>query len=85
MDDLIEIVLEIVLEGAMEATGSKKVPLPLRVALGAAVMLFFYGIAALVIFAGVHGGSFWLTLLGAAMAAGFTGLAASKIRAFHKR
>ena len=85
MNGLFEIVLEILVEGAAEAAGSKKVPLPARIALGAALVLFFYGIAALVLWCGVDTGNTALALLGAALFAGFTLLAAVKVRGFRRR
>ena len=33
LDDIIEVVLELILDGMVEAAGSKKVPMPVRIAL----------------------------------------------------
>lgn len=85
MDDLMEIVLEILVEGALEASGSKRVPLPARIALGAALVLFFYGTAGAVLWCGLDTGNIPLALLGALLFAGFTAIAAVKIRAFRRR
>ena len=80
MDALVEIVLEILAEGAFEATSSKKVPLPVRIALGAALVLVFYGLATLALWCGADSGSLPLMLLGAALFAGFTLIAVLKFR-----
>ena len=57
LDDLIELVLEILLDGAMEAAESKRVPMPARIALGAGVALFFLAVVGLVFWAGVGTGN----------------------------
>ena len=43
MEALLELVLEIILEGAVEATASQKVPLPVRIGLGFLLGAFFIG------------------------------------------
>ena len=40
MDDLLEVIPEIVPDGTIEAASSRKVPLPLRILLGAFVWIF---------------------------------------------
>lgn len=41
MDFFLELILEIILEGTIELSGSKRVPLLIRIALGTAIVLFF--------------------------------------------
>ena len=71
MDDLLDLVLGILFEGALEAAGSRRVPLPVRVALWGVVLAFMAGIVGLVAGVGVETGRPGLLVLSAAMAAGF--------------
>ena len=71
MDDLLDLVLGILFEGALEAAGSRRVPLPVRVALWGVVLAFMAGIVGLVAWVGVETGRPGLLVLSAAMAAGF--------------
>ena len=71
MDDLLDLVLGILLEGALEAAGSRRVPLPVRVALWIVVLAFMAGTVGLVAWVGVETGRPGLLVLSAAMAAGF--------------
>lgn len=71
MDDLLDLVLGILFEGALEAAGSRRVPLPVRVALWVVVLAFMAGIVGLVAWVGVETGRPGLLALSAAMAAGF--------------
>ena len=71
MDDLLDLVLGILFEGALEAAGSRRVPLPVRVALWVVVLAFMAGIVGLVAWVGVETWRPGLLVLSAAMAAGF--------------
>ena len=71
MDDLLDLVLGILFEGALEAVGSRRVPLPVRVALWVVVLAFMAGIVGLVAWVGAETGRPGLLVLSAAMAAGF--------------
>lgn len=71
MDDLLDLVLGILFEGALEAAGSRRVPLPVRVALWIVVLAFMAGTVGLVAWVGVETGRPGLLVLSAAMAAGF--------------
>ncbi len=71
MDDLLDLVLGILFEGALEAAGSRRVPLPVRVALWVVVLAFMAGIVGLVAWVGAEKGRPGLLVLSAAMAAGF--------------
>ena len=64
MDFLVELVLEILVDGALAGTVSRKVPLPLRILLGAVLLLFFGGIIGLIFWVGASSGSGVLVLLG---------------------
>ena len=69
MDAFVEIVLGILLDGVIDAVGSRKVPLFLRIALGAVLLLFFGGICGLVILVGADRGNIGLLLLGVLLTA----------------
>ena len=71
MDDLLDLVLGILFEGALEAAGSRRVPLPVRVALWIVVLAFMAGTVGRVAWVGVETGRPGLLVLSAAMAAGF--------------
>ena len=71
MEALLELVLEIILEGAVEATASQKVPLPVRIGLGFLLGAFFIGVFGLIFWVGLSTGQWPLMLLGMALLAGF--------------
>ena len=52
MFNIIEIISEIILDGAIEAAGSKKIPMFLRILLAAVVLLFAAGLCILLFTAG---------------------------------
>lgn len=85
LDDIMEIILEIIWDGLVETTGSKKVPMPLRIALGAVLALFPLGICALLFVAGVHSGSIPLIVLSIVLLICTVVFAASKIKDFKNR
>ena len=85
MDDLLDLVLGILFEGALEAAGSRRVPLPVRVALWVVVLAFMAGIVGLVAWVGVETGRPGLLALSAAMAAGFALMLWSKGLKYRKR
>lgn len=64
MDFLVELALEILVDGALAGTVSRKVPLPLRILLGAVLVLFFGGTIGLIFWVGASSGSGVLVLLG---------------------
>mgnify|MGYP005764733303 FL=1 len=84
MDDLIEFVLEILVGGAMDAAGCRKVPLPVRIVLGTVLVLFFGGICALIILAGADRGSVGLVLLGVLLLAFFLFWGGHAVRNFRE-
>ena len=45
LDDLLEWVLGVILEGASEAAGSQRFPMPVRVLLAGILLVFYFGIA----------------------------------------
>lgn len=53
MELLIEIILEITIEGVFVTATAKRVPLPLRILAGVLALVFFGGVIFLMIFAGI--------------------------------
>lgn len=85
MDDLLELVLEIVLEGAIEAAGSRRVPLPARIGLAALLAAFFGGIVGLLLWVGIDTRNWPLAALGAGLGAVCVVGLWAKIRQFRRR
>ena len=84
MDMLIEILLEIIIEGALEASESKKVPMPVRILLAAGVVLIFGAVVGMLIWNGVIRKSLLLIICGVLFLALVILLAANKITRFRK-
>ncbi len=84
MDMLIEILLEIIIEGALEAAESKKVPMPVRILLAAGVVLIFGAVVGMLIWNGVIRKSLLLIICGVLFLALVILLAANKITRFRK-
>lgn len=63
LDDIIEIALELILDGAIEAAGSKRVPLAVRIVLVVFLALFFLALFGLLLWVGVSHKSILLILL----------------------
>ena len=85
MDDLLEVVLEILIEGAVEAAGERRVPLAVRILLG----LFLAGAAltvvGLMIWVGIDTGDAALAVFGTVLALAAAGGAAYRVRRFCRR
>ena len=84
LDTLIEILLEIVIEGLLEAAESKKVPMPVRILLAAGVVLIFGAVVGMLIWNGVIRKSLLLIICGVLFLALVILLAANKITRFRK-
>ena len=63
LDDIIEVVLELILDGMVEAAGSKKVPMPMRIALAAVLGLLALALFGLLFWVGIGIGSVLLIVL----------------------
>ena len=63
VDDLIELVLELVLDGMIEAAGSKRVPMPIRIALAAILAVLVLGLFGLLLWVGIGSGSVLLIVI----------------------
>ena len=57
LDDFIELILELILDGAIEAAGSKRVPMPVRILLAAMIMALVFSVCGLLIYIGVGTGN----------------------------
>ena len=80
MDGLLEFLLDILVDGAIHAAEDRRVPLWVRILLGAVLLAFFLGISGLLMAAGISRGSWGLVALGV-LFLGFTaGMAARKLR-----
>ena len=73
LDDMIEVVLELVLDGAIEAAGCKKVPMPIRILAAGIVFVFALGLIGLLFWVGMDSGSTGLMILSAVLLAVFSG------------
>ena len=85
LDDFIELILELILDGAIEAAGSKRVPMPVRILLAAMIMALVFSVCGLFIYIGVDTGNAGLTVLGTAIVVVFIVLAIVKIRKYKKQ
>ena len=85
LDTLIEILLEIIIEGALEAAESKKVPMPVRILLAAGVVLIFGAVVGMLLWNGVIRKSLLLIICGVLFLALVILLAANKITRFQKK
>ena len=65
MGDLMGAVLEIILEGSIEAAGDRRVPLPVRILLAGVLAAAVLGLSALLLLAGMDTGNMGLCALGA--------------------
>ena len=84
LDDFIELILELILDGAIEAAGSKKVPMPVRIILASMILALVFGVCGLLVYIGVDIGNAGLIVLGTAIIVVFIILAIVKIRK-HKK
>lgn len=64
MDYILEIILEILVDGALAGAVDKKVPLPLRILLGLILLGLFGGTIGLLCWVGIDTGKWQLTGLG---------------------
>lgn len=53
MEILIELILSIILEGSMELTTERRVPMPIRILLAVLLLAFYIGFCGIVIYSGI--------------------------------
>ena len=63
LDDIVEVVLELILDGMVEAANSKKAPMPIRIALAAILGLLVLALFGLLLWVGISSGSVLLIVL----------------------
>ena len=63
LDDIIEVVLELILDGMVETASSKKVSMPIRIALAAILGLLVLALFGLLLWVGIGSGSALLIVL----------------------
>ena len=80
MDDFLDLLLDILVDGAVGAVDSPRVPLWARILLGAVLLALCLGLSGLLMAAGIGTGRWGLTVLGALFLAGTAVLAAHKLR-----
>ena len=80
MDDFLDLLLDIIVDGAMGAVDSPRVPLWVRILLGAVLLAFFLGISGLLMAAGISTESWGLVALGVLFLVFTAGMAARKLR-----
>ena len=85
MDDFLEFLLDIIVDGAIDAAEDRRVPLWVRILLTAVLLALFLGISGLLIAAGIGTGRWGLIVLGALFLACTAGMAVHKLRQRRKR
>ena len=85
LDDIVEIVLELIVDGMVEAAGSRKVPMPIRIALGVILAGLVLALFALLLYVGIQSGIIVLTVISVVLLAAVVIGAAYKVKAFKSR
>jgi len=80
MDDLVDLLLEVLIDGMLHGATSKKVPMPLRILLGAVLIGLFGGLVALLFIIAVQTGSIALLLTAVVVALSSLIWIGSKVR-----
>ena len=85
LDDLIELALELIFEGAMESAHARRKSLYARLALAGILLVLFAGVTGLLVWAGITSQSWLLIALGAALLALGAGLIVWLVRKRRER
>lgn len=67
LDDILEFLFELILDGMVEAAGDKQVPKPVQVVLAVILALFFIGLFGLLIWVGISNESVLMVVLSVAL------------------
>lgn len=70
LDDLLELILELILDGMVEAAGSKAVPKPVRILLSVILALAFLAFFGLLLYIGIDSGSIVMIVITVTLFAG---------------
>ena len=85
MDDLLDLLLDILVDGAIGAAEDRRVPLWVRILLTAVLLALFLGVSGLLIAAGIGTGRWGLIVLGVLFLVITAGMAAHKLRQRKKK
>ena len=85
MDDLLELVMDVLLEGAAETAASPKAPLRVRIILILILGIGFFGVAGLIFWVGLDAEKWGLMLLGLALLTGGGAWIWYKYREYQRR
>ena len=80
MDDLLDLLLDILVDGAIGAAEDRRVPLWVRILLTAVLLALFLGVSGLLIAAGIGTGRWGLIVLGVLFLVFTAGMTAHKLR-----
>ena len=80
LDDIIEVVLELILDGMVETASSKKVPMPIRIALATILGLLVLALFGLLLWVGIGSGSALLIVLDVVLLAACIALVFFKVK-----
>ena len=83
LDDIIEIVLELIFDGMVAATGSKKVSMPIRIGLGVLLSAIVICICGMLLYVGIESSSILLIILSVVLLAAAAIWIASKVKKHH--
>lgn len=82
MDSLIELVLEIIIEGSIEGAKSKKVPLPIRILLVTFLIAIYGALVGIFVLLSVKTGSVWMWILTVVVFLSVSGISIYRIRKY---
>lgn len=82
---MLDIILELVLDGAIGVVGSKKIPIAIRIPVALILLLFIYGTCGLLIYVGKATNSIALSIIGILLIAIFTVLIISKVKQYKNK
>ena len=68
MEIILDILFDLIIEGSMGAVGDKRVPMPLRIAAAAVLILFFGGIVTVLVFIGIKDQNWIIAAVGVLIA-----------------
>ncbi len=85
IDGIVDIILDLILEGTMGAAGSKRAPFPIRFLSIVLILLFFLGIAGFLFWNGIYSQKGFPIILGSLFLVGFSVFVSLKIRGWRRQ
>ena len=64
MEFIMEFLFELIVEGSLEASSDKKVPLPVRIIAAIVLIVVYGGMIGLFLYSGIHGRNWGMLILG---------------------